>query len=95
MKIFKHKKKERCLNKKIILFIISEILLGRTSTGGSSTMALINPGAGFISSSNALLTSIATLITNEFNSKLKIRYPKLRAWINVITLFYEKMFLVM
>ena len=54
-------------------------------------MGLINPGAGIIiSSSTALLTSIAILITNENISKLKIRYTKLRDWINVITLLYEK-----
>ena len=54
-------------------------------------MGLINPGAGIIiSSSRALLTSIAILITNEYISKLKIRYTKLGDWINVITLLYEK-----
>ena len=65
--------------------------MGATSAVGSSSMALINPGAGIIvSSSTALLTSIAILITNEYISKLKIRYTKLRDWINVITLLYEK-----
>ena len=54
-------------------------------------MALINPGAGIvISSSTALLTSIAILITNEYVSKLKIRYTTLRDWIIVITLLYGK-----
>ena len=54
-------------------------------------MALINPGAGIIiSSSTALLTSLAILITNEYISELKIRYTKLRDWINVITLLYKK-----
>ena len=54
-------------------------------------MGLINPGAGnIISSSTALLTSIAILISNEYISKLKIRYRKLRDWINEITLLYEK-----
>ena len=54
-------------------------------------MALINPGAGIIiSSSMALLTSIAILITNENLSKLKIRYTKLRDWINIVTLPNEK-----
>ena len=54
-------------------------------------MGLVNPGAGIIiSSSTALLTSIAILITNEYISKLKIRYTKLRDWINVITLLFEK-----
>ena len=54
-------------------------------------MGLINPGAGInISSSMALLTIIAILITNEYVLKLKIRYNKLRDWINVITLLYGK-----
>ena len=54
-------------------------------------MGLINSGAGIIiSSSTALLTSIAVLITNEYISKLKIRYTKLGDWINVTTLLYEK-----
>ena len=79
------------MNKKKIILIITEILVGGGSAIGSSTMGLINPGAGIIiSSSTALLTSIAILITNEYISKLKIRYTKLRDWINVITLLYEK-----
>ena len=54
-------------------------------------MSLINPGAGIIiSSSTALLTSIAMLFTNEYISKLKKRYTKLRDSINVLSLFYEK-----
>ena len=86
-----YKKKYKSLNKKKIFLIITEILVGATSAVGSSSMALINPGAGiFVSSSTALLTSIAILITNEYISKLKIRYTKLRDWINVITLLYEK-----
>ena len=39
-----------------------------------------------------MLTSIAILITNGYESKLKIRYIKLRDWINVITLLYEETF---
>ena len=54
-------------------------------------MGLINPSVGIvISSSTALLTSFAILITNESISKLKIRDTKLKDWINVITLLYEK-----
>ena len=54
-------------------------------------MGLVNPGVGIIiSSSTALLTSIAILISNEYFSNLKIRYTKLRDWISVITLLYEK-----
>ena len=85
------KKKYKSLNKKKILLIITEILIGSGSAIGSSAMSMINPGVGIIiSSSTALLTSIAILITNEYISKLKIRYTKLRDWINVISLLYEK-----
>ena len=84
-------KKYKSLNKKKILLIITELLVGSGSAISSSAMSMINPGAGIvISSSAALLTSIAILITNEYISKLKIRYTKLRDWINVITLLYEK-----
>ena len=81
-----YKKKNKSLNKKKILLVITEILVGSGSAIGSSAMSMINPGAGIIiSSSTALLTSIAILITNEYISKLKIRYTKLRDWINVFT----------
>ena len=84
-------KKYKSLNRKKVLLIITEILVGSGSAIGSSAMSMINPGAGIvISSSAALITSIAILITNEYVSKLKIRYTKLRDWINVITLLYEK-----
>ena len=54
-------------------------------------MSIISPGPAIvISSSTALLTSIAILITNEYISKLKIRYTKLKDWINFITVLYEK-----
>ena len=73
------------------MLIITEILVGAGSVVSSSSMALINPGTGIVvSSSTALLTSIAVLITNEYISKLKIRYTKLRDWINVIILLYGK-----
>ena len=75
------------------MLIITEISIGSGSAICSSTMGSISPGAGnIISSSTALLTSIAILITNEYVSKLKLRYTKLRDWINVITLLYEKTF---
>ena len=86
-------KKKKCknLNKKKVLSIITEILIGAGSAVGSSSMALINPGAGIvISSSTALLTSIANLITNEYISKLKLRYTKLRDWINFLQFCMRK-----
>ena len=86
-----YKKIYKNLIKKKVSLIITEILIGSASAVGSSSMALINPGAGIlIPSSTALITSIAILITNEYISELKIRYTKLRDWINVFTLLYEK-----
>ena len=74
----KYKKIYKSLNKKKILLIITEILVGSGSTMGTSTMSLINPSIGIVlTSSTALLTSLAILITNEYISKLKLRYTKL------------------
>ena len=54
-------------------------------------MSIINTGLGIVlTSSTALVTSIAFLITNEYKSKIKIRSTKLRDWINFITILYEK-----
>ena len=54
-------------------------------------MSIINPSIGIVLTSiTALFTSIAILITNEYISKLKIRYTNLRNWINVYTLLHEK-----
>ena len=87
----KYRKIYKSLNKKKILLIITEILVGSGSAIGTSTMSLINPSIGIVlTSSTALLTSLAILITNEYISKLKLRYTKLRDWINFITILYEK-----
>ena len=86
-----YKNKYKSLNKKKVLLIITEILVGSGSAIGFSTMSLINPSIGIVlASSTALLTSPAILITNEYISKLKLRYTKLRDWINFITILYEK-----
>ena len=83
--------KYKILNKKKILLIVTEILIGGSSTKPSSTLSIFIPSFGIvISSSTPLLTSIAILFTNEDVSKLKIRYTKLRDSKNVITLLYEK-----
>ena len=86
-----YKKKYKSLNKKKIMLINTEIIIGSGSAISNSTLGLISSGAGIIiSSSTALLSSIAILITNEYISNLKIRYTKLRDWINVNTLLCEK-----
>ena len=85
------KKKYKNLNKKKVLLIITEILVGSGSAISTSTMSIINPSIGIVlTSSTALLTSLAILITNEYISKLKLRYTKLRDWINFITILYER-----
>ena len=68
-----YKMKYKSLNKKKVILMFTEILFGSASAINCSTMGLINPGAGIISSSTALLTSNAILITNEYISKFKIR----------------------
>ena len=86
-----YKKKYKSLNKKKKLLIITEILIGSGSAVPTSTMSLINPSLGIVLiSSTALITSLAILITNEYISKLKLRYTKLEDWINFITILYEK-----
>ena len=86
-----YKKKYKSLNKKKVLLIITEILVGSGSAISTSTMSLVNPSIGIVlTSSTALSTSLAILITKEYISKLKIRYTKLRDWINFITILYEK-----
>ena len=68
------KKKYKSLNKKKVLFIITEILIESGSAISTSTMSLINPSIGIVLTfSTALLTSLA-IQTNEYISKLKLRY---------------------
>ena len=79
------------MNKKKSLLIISENLIGSGSAISTSTMSLINTSIGIVlTSSTALSTSLAILITNEYISKLKLRYTKLRDWIIFITILSEK-----
>ena len=81
------KKKYKNLNKKKVILFITEILLGSGSAITTSMITLINPSIGIvITSSSALLTSIAILITNEHISKLKLRYTKLMDCINFVTI---------
>ena len=88
-----YKKKYKSLNEKKVLLTITEILIGSVSAISTSTTSLINPSIGILlSSSTALLTSLAILIANENISKLKLRYTKLRDYINFITILYEKTF---
>ena len=74
-----------------MLLIITENLVGSGSAISTSTMSLINPSIGIVlTSSTALLTSLAILVTNEYISKLKLRDTKLKDRINFVTFLYEK-----
>ena len=55
-----------------------------TATGVGATIGV--PIAGV----SDFIVSIATVITNEYLSKRKARYTKLRDHVNMITLLYEK-----
>ena len=87
-----YRRKNESLNKMKVSLIITEILIGTGLVVAWSTMAVIILGVGIVISSNtSLLTSIANSFTNEYISKVKkIRYTKLRDWINVVTLLQEK-----
>ena len=72
--------------------IVSEILFGSVcfSVGSGLTLSGLAPVGIMCASSVSILSSISALITNEDFSKLKIRYTKLRNWINAIKLLYGK-----
>ena len=79
-------------NKNKVFMIASEILFGGVglSIGSGLTTSGLAPVGIMCASSISFLSKISTLITNEYFSILKIGYTKLRNWINVNTLLYEK-----
>ena len=88
-----YKKKYKSLNKKKIYITILEILTGiaGVSTGSALSITGVGTAVGIpIASSTAFMVSVATLITNEYFSKMKIRYTKLKDHINMMTLRYER-----
>ena len=88
-----YRRKHKSLNKKEVLFIITEVFMGSASTINSCTLAILYPSVGVILwSFAALLTCISVLITKEHVLKLKNIYTKLKVWIKVITLLHEKIF---
>ena len=71
---------------------VSEILIGSVGlgVGRGLTISGLAPVGIMCASSLLFLSSISTLIRNEYFSILKIKYTKSRDWINVITLLDEK-----
>ena len=72
--------------------IVSEISVcgGGLGVGTGLIISGITPVGMVNAGSISFLSNISTKITNEYFSKLKTRYTKLRCWINVTTLLYEK-----
>ena len=69
-----YRQKYKNLNEKKVFLIITETLLGSGSAKTTSKKSIINPSVGIVlTSSTALLTSLAISVTNEYISKLKIR----------------------
>ena len=87
-----YKKKNKSSNKKKIFMIVSEISIGvgELRVGSGLTIYGIAPVGKVTAGSKSFLSSISTLITNEYFSKLKIRYTKFRDCNNITTLLYEK-----
>ena len=58
--------------------------------GSGLTISGLAPVGFMCASSISFLSNVSRQNTNEFFSKLKFRYTKLRDWTNVNTLLYEK-----
>ena len=86
-----YKKNYKSSNKKKIFMIVSEILIGvcGLTVGSGLTISGLAP-VGITCAGVSFLSSISTLIRNEYFTRIKIRYTKLRDWINVATVLYEQ-----
>ena len=88
-----YKKKNISTNKKKVYVSVLEILTGASGIVVGTTLTATGVGATIgvpIAGVSAFIASIATLIPNEYLSKRKARYTKLRDPVNMITLLYEK-----
>ena len=87
------KKKFRVQTKKKVLMIVfSELLIGSIGLGVKCRLTVSGLAPVWIMCAGVIpfLSSISTMITIEHFPKIKIRYTKLRALFEVITLLYEK-----
>ena len=76
-----------------MMLIIREFFIGSSGLTVVTVLSSKDLGSslGFPSAAAAsYIASVAGLITNEYCSKLEMRYTKLRDWIEVTTLLYEK-----
>ena len=88
-----YKKKYKSVNKKKIYISILEILAGASGVVVGSTLTATGVGTQIgvpVAGVSSFAISVAVLFTNEYFSRLKLRYQKLRDQINMIKLLYEK-----
>ena len=88
-----YKKKYKSRNKKKAYIIILEILTGVAGVSTGSALSVTGLGSSIgipKASSTVFLASMATLITNKYFSKMKIRYTRLRNHNNMIMFLYKK-----
>ena len=88
-----YKKKYKSVNKKKIYISILEILAGASGVVVGSTLTATGVGTQIgvpIAGVSRFVISVAVLFTNEYFSRLKSRYQKLRDHIKMIKLLNEK-----
>ena len=88
-----YKKKYKSINKIQIYNAVLGILEGASGVIVGAALSVTGVGAVIgvpVVTATTFIASIATLITNEYLSKKKLRYTRLRNHIKFITLLYEK-----
>ena len=87
-----YKKNYKSLNKEKVFMIVSKISIGGVGLGVGSGLTVSGLASiGLVcASSISVLSKTWTLISNEYFSRMRIRFTKLKDWIIEITLLYEK-----
>ena len=62
------------------------------TVGTSLSLAAVGTSIGVLIAGCTFFTSVTTRITNEYFSKLKLRYTKLKTWIKKIAIVCDKTF---
>ena len=81
------------INKKKLYITIPEILVRVSQLAIVTSLSITGVGTSSgvpIAVCTSFLASVATENTNEYFSRLKLKYTKLKVWINMITILYEK-----
>ena len=89
----KYKKRYKSLNTKKGISIVAGIISGILGVSSGITLTATGVGAVVgvpVIASSGLLISIAVTVINEYISKLKERYIRLRTFVNKIRVDYEK-----